>query len=144
MSQLAILGGAPTLTQGDHRPWPQLGAREREAVSRVLERGVLGGEDGPASRALEARFAELVGVRHALLTHAGTSALQLALAAAEIAPGEEVILPAYGYVAAPLCVLARGGPALRRRRPRERQPGSARGGGGADAARARDRADALR
>ena len=109
MSQLAILGGAPTLTQGDHRPWPQLGAREREAVSRVLERGVLGGEDGPASRALEARFAELVGVRHALLTHAGTSALQLALAAAEIAPGEEVILPAYGYVAAPLCVLARGG-----------------------------------
>lgn len=109
MSQLAIFGGEPTLTRGEHRRWPQLGERDREAVTRVLDRGVLGGEDGPACRALERRIEADLGVGHALLTHAGTSALQLAFAAAPIEPGDEVVLPAYGYVAAPLCVLARGG-----------------------------------
>lgn len=50
----------------------------------------------------------MVGTRHALLTHAGTSALQIALSAAKIAPGDEVVVPAYGYIAGPMCVLAQG------------------------------------
>ncbi|HEY8430761.1 MAG TPA: DegT/DnrJ/EryC1/StrS family aminotransferase, partial [Sandaracinaceae bacterium] len=48
------------------------------------------------------------GTKHALLTHSGTSALQLALAAAGVRAGDEVIVPAYSFVATAMCVLHQG------------------------------------
>jgi len=105
---LAIFGGAPLLSQVGLRTWPQLGGAERIAVLRVLDRGILAGDDAPVARRLEEKFANAVGTRRALLTHAGTGALQLALIAAKIGPGDEVVLPAYGYIAGPMCVLAQG------------------------------------
>lgn len=108
-NELAIFGGTPVLTEDEHRTWPQIGDEERAAVMRVLDRGVLSGGDAIEARELEARFAEFVGTRHALLTHSGTSALQVAVAAAPIEPGDEVVMPAYSFVATALCVLAQGG-----------------------------------
>ncbi|MCB9592860.1 MAG: DegT/DnrJ/EryC1/StrS family aminotransferase [Sandaracinaceae bacterium] len=105
---LAILGGAPLLSELELRTWPRLGGDEVVAVVQVLDRGILAGDDAPVTRRLEERFAELVGARHALLTHAGTSALHLALIAAKTGSGDEVVLPAYGYIAGPMCVLALG------------------------------------
>ncbi len=105
---LAILGGAPRLSEQELRTWPHFGGDELLAVMRVLDRGILAGDDAPVARRLEERFAEVVGARHALLTHAGTSALHLAMIAARIGNGDEVVLPAYGYVAGPMCVLAQG------------------------------------
>ncbi|MCZ7684381.1 MAG: DegT/DnrJ/EryC1/StrS family aminotransferase [Sandaracinaceae bacterium] len=108
MSQLAILGGTPVLDPGAHRTWPLVEDGERAAIERVLSRGVLSGGDALEARAFEREFAAFVGAKHALLTHSGTSALQLALAAAGVGAGDEVIVPAYSFVATALCVLQQG------------------------------------
>jgi dTDP-4-amino-4,6-dideoxygalactose transaminase len=86
-------------------PWPIIVDEDRAAVMRVLDRGVLSGMFAPEARALEQEFAAFAGARHCLLTHSGTSALQLALAAAGVEEGDEVIVPAYSFVATPMAVL---------------------------------------
>lgn len=88
-----------------HRRWPILGPAERAAVQRVLDRGVLSGASAPESVAFEREFASFVGAEFALLTHSGTSALHLALAAAKIGAGDHVLVPAYSFVATPLAVI---------------------------------------
>jgi dTDP-4-amino-4,6-dideoxygalactose transaminase len=101
---LALFGGTPVLTREAHRVWPLVGDEERAAVARVLDRGILSGPFAPESVALEREFAAYVGAKHCLLTHCGTSALVVALAAAGVRAGDEVIVPAYSFVATPLAV----------------------------------------
>lgn len=91
-----------------HRLWPILETEEKQAVERVLSRGVLSGNFAPEALALQEEFSEYVGTKYALLTHSGTSALILALAAAGIGPGDEVIVPAYTFVATAQAVLSVG------------------------------------
>jgi perosamine synthetase len=109
MAQLALDGGTPVLRPEHHRLWPRLGAGERAAVLRVLDRGILSGGDAPEARAFEREFASQVGAEFALLTHSGTSALEMAVGALELAPGDEVIVPALSWISTALCVLLRGG-----------------------------------
>ena len=104
----AILGGTPSVRTGDHRLWPIIDESDRRAVLRVLDRGILSGSHAPEALALEQRFAEYVGAKFCLLTHCGTSALQLALAASGVEPGDEVIVPAYSFIATPLAVVLQG------------------------------------
>jgi perosamine synthetase len=105
---LALFGGRPVLPARSHRLWPVVGEEERRAVARVLDRGILSGPHAPESRALEEEFATFVGAKRCLLTHCGTSALVIALAAAGVRPGDEVIVPAYSFVATPLAVVQLG------------------------------------
>jgi dTDP-4-amino-4,6-dideoxygalactose transaminase len=91
-----------------HRRWPVVGEEERRAIARVLDRGVLSGPYAPESRALEEEFASFVGAKHCLFTHCGTSALVVALAACGVRAGDEVLVPAYSFVATPLAVLLAG------------------------------------
>jgi perosamine synthetase len=91
-----------------HRTWPIVGDEEKRAVMRVLDRGIMQGVHAPETRALEEEFAEYIGAKRCLMTHCGTSALQLALAAANVREGDEVIVPAYSFVATPLCVALQG------------------------------------
>ncbi|MGF1466985.1 MAG: DegT/DnrJ/EryC1/StrS family aminotransferase [Sandaracinaceae bacterium] len=107
-STLAVFGGTPVLERGDYRQWPFVGNDERAAVLRALDRRIVSGGYAPEARALEQEFAALVGCRHALLTHAGTSAIELAVGALGIGPGDEVIVPAYTFIASAMCVLQRG------------------------------------
>lgn len=93
---------------GRHRLWPILEDDERRAVERVLNRGVLSGNFAPEALAFQEEFGSFVGARHVLLTHSGTSALVLAVVAAGIRPGDEVIVPAYTFVATAQAVLAAG------------------------------------
>ena len=67
------------------------------AIAGVLERGefVL----GPAVAAFEQDFAAYCGVAHAVAVNSGTSALHLALLAAGVTPGDEVITVPYTFVA---------------------------------------------
>jgi perosamine synthetase len=104
----AILGGSASLRSADHRLWPIIEDADRKAVLRVLDRGILSGSHAPEALALEQRFAEYVGAKYCLLTHCGTSALQLALAAAGVEAGHEVIVPAYSFIATPLAVILHG------------------------------------
>jgi perosamine synthetase len=100
----ALFGGTPVLTREAHEVWPLVGDEERTAVARVLDRGILSGPFAPESVALEREFAAYVGAKHCLLTHCGTSALVVALAAAGVRAGDEVVVPAYSFVATPLAV----------------------------------------
>jgi perosamine synthetase len=106
--ELGLFGGTPVLTRESHRLWPIVGEEERRAAMRVLDRGILSGPFAPESRALEEEFASFVGAKRCLLTHCGTSALMVALAAAGVRAGDEVIVPAYSFVATPLSVLQVG------------------------------------
>jgi dTDP-4-amino-4,6-dideoxygalactose transaminase len=66
------------------------------AIERVLESGqfILGVEVA----GLEEEFAAFCGVRHAVAVHSGTSALHLALLAAGVGPGDEVITVPFTFV----------------------------------------------
>ncbi len=106
--KLAILGGAPVLTEDEHGVWPRVEAEEKAAVMAVLDSGILSGGSAPAARAFERAFAEKAGARHALLCHSGTSALQVAVAAVGVEAGQEVIVPAYSFVATAIAVMNQG------------------------------------
>jgi dTDP-4-amino-4,6-dideoxygalactose transaminase len=102
---LALFGRAPALDNARHVRWPVIDAADRQAVLAVLDRGVFSGPFAPEVRALEQEFAEYVGARYALSTNSGTSALHIALAAAGVGPGDEVITSAYSFVATAQAVL---------------------------------------
>lgn len=63
----------------------------------VLESGML--VQGPRVRALEDAFARLAGVRHAIATSSGTTALHLAMLAHNLGPGDEVITTPFTFIA---------------------------------------------
>jgi dTDP-4-amino-4,6-dideoxygalactose transaminase len=88
--------------------WPILTDADRAAVARVLDRGVLSGAGAPEMRALEAEFAAAIGARFCLVTNSGTSALHIALAAAGVGAGDEVIVPALSFIATAQAVLHQG------------------------------------
>ncbi|WP_244224074.1 DegT/DnrJ/EryC1/StrS family aminotransferase [Streptomyces tirandamycinicus] len=67
------------------------GEEERAAVLRVLDSAVLCGAFGREARELEAEMAALYGRAEAVSSSSGTAALHLALAAAGVGPGDEVV-----------------------------------------------------
>ncbi len=75
----------------------RLDERDRDAVDRVLRSGWL--TMGPRTEEFEQRFAEHLGVKHAVAVSSGTAALHLALLGAGVEPGDEVIVPAITFVA---------------------------------------------
>ena len=82
---------------------PQIGEEEKAAVLEVLASGQLA--QGPRVREFEERFAAWCGVRYAVATSSGTSALHVALLAHEIGPGDEVITTPFSFIASANCAL---------------------------------------
>jgi dTDP-4-amino-4,6-dideoxygalactose transaminase len=80
----------------------QLSEEDVAAYLGVLERGWL--TMGPRTREFELAFAERFGVAHAVAVSSGTAALHLAMLAAGVRPGDEVLVPAMTFVAAPAAV----------------------------------------
>ena len=76
---------------------PLIGDAEREAVDRVLRSGIIA--QGPEVAAFEAEFAACCGVAHAVATTSGTTALHLALLAADVGPADEVITTPFTFFA---------------------------------------------
>jgi perosamine synthetase len=85
---------------------PDIGELELEYVTRVLQSGRL--SLGPALAEFEERFAAYVGVRYAVATNSGTSALHLCVKALGIGPGDEVLTSSFSFVASANCVLHEG------------------------------------
>ena len=83
---------------------PQIGQAEIKAVVAALGRGEISGTFGQAIPEFEQRFAEYCGSQHGVAVSSGTSALQLAVAAAGIGPGDEVLLSASTNIATALAV----------------------------------------
>ncbi|RJO74191.1 aminotransferase class I/II-fold pyridoxal phosphate-dependent enzyme [Nocardia panacis] len=85
----AIDGGAPVRWKPLPFAVPTIGREEENEVLAVLRSGWL--TTGPRTKQFEAMCADYLGVEHAVATNSGTGALHLALAAAGIGPGDEVI-----------------------------------------------------
>lgn len=77
-----------------------------EMVIKVLKSKWL--VHGPVVEEFEKRFAEYLGVRHALAVMNGTIALDLILKAIGIGPGDEVIVPDFTFIATANTVLMQG------------------------------------
>ena len=103
--QLAISGGKPILTRADYGNWPVLTDDDRGFINEVMDSGIVAGGTAPQVVALEKEWAEFVGARHCLTAGSGTAALHMALAAVDVGPGDEVIVPAYTFLATASCVL---------------------------------------
>ena len=89
--------------------WPVYEPDEIGAVSEVLRSGRVNAlHHGGQTAAFEAAFARLVGMPHAIAVANGTLALELALDALGIGPGDEVIVPARSFIASASCVAAVG------------------------------------
>lgn len=76
---------------------PSLGEEEWQALREPIESGWL--TQGPKVAAFEKAFAVRHGVKHAIAVTSATTGLHLALAALDIGPGDEVIVPAFTWVA---------------------------------------------
>jgi len=76
---------------------PQIGEDEKQAVWAVLESGMLA--QGPRVAEFEGKFAAYCGVRHAVATSSGTTALHVALLAHGLGPGDEVITTPFTFIA---------------------------------------------
>jgi dTDP-4-amino-4,6-dideoxygalactose transaminase len=104
-TQLAIDGGAPVLQRSDYRNWPVFTDDDRRLVNEVLDSGIVAGGTAPQVAALEKEWAEYIGTQQALTTCSGTAALHMALAAVGVGPGDEVIVPAFTFLASASCAL---------------------------------------
>lgn len=80
---------------------------ENKAVVDVLNSKWISG--GPKTMELEKKFADMLGAKYALAVVNCTAALHLAVLAAEIGPGDEVIVPSLTFVATVNCIKYAGG-----------------------------------
>lgn len=89
-------------------PWPVFAADEIDAASRVLASGRVNYWTGGECAAFEQEFAAACGREHGISLANGTLALELALMALGIGPGDEVVVPSRTFIATASCVVARG------------------------------------
>ena len=104
-ARLAMLGGPRAVPKGQRiLPWPEVTADDEQAVLRSLRSGrFTSASAGEAEIAgLEREWADKVDTRYCVAVSNGTTALSLALAAAGVGPGDEVIVPALSFVATAL------------------------------------------
>jgi 8-amino-3,8-dideoxy-alpha-D-manno-octulosonate transaminase len=114
--RLAIDGGSPARRRPDPPMYPggnAIGVEEEQAVLEVLRSKRLfryyGPQPGPSKvEQLEAAFAAHMGVRKAVAVTSGTAALMCGLAGIGIGPGDEVIVPAYTWIASASAVAMMG------------------------------------
>jgi dTDP-4-amino-4,6-dideoxygalactose transaminase len=76
---------------------PIIGKEERAAVNRVLRSGMIA--QGPEVAAFENEFSAFVANRHCIAVNSGTSGLHLAMIAAGLKQGDEVIMPSFTFAA---------------------------------------------
>ena len=98
MGKLAITGGAPFRTT-PFTTWPIATKEEALALEDVLTSSRWGGQPFPGkhSLAFARKFAEVHTAKYAQCVNSGTVAIQAALKAIGIRPGDEVIVPAYTW-----------------------------------------------
>jgi dTDP-4-amino-4,6-dideoxygalactose transaminase len=106
VSQLALLGGPAAVTRQPPE-WPIFDESDRKALNDVMESRVWGGYHESVG-ALERRFAAYHGAAHGIALANGTLSLEIALTAAGIKPGDEVIVPPITFVASATAVLRIG------------------------------------
>ncbi len=105
---LAINGGTPVAAPPNNVPFMSVGLTEadKQAAIAVLNSGML--RAAKKCEELEHRFGAMSGAKHAMTCANGTCALQLAYEPL-FKPGDDVLVPAWSYIATVSMVVARGG-----------------------------------
>ena len=107
MANLAINGGTPVRT-APFPVWPVWGDQELNNLAAVIKSGQWGCLKGNVTGDFEKRFAEYMQAKHGICINSGTTALQIALIAADVNPGSEVLVPAYTFIATATAVVEVG------------------------------------
>ena len=89
-------------------PWPSFTREEADAVSAALLSNRVNYWTGDRCRAFERNFAAWTGTRHAIALSNGTLALDVALRALGIGPGDEVITTPRTFMASASCIVTAG------------------------------------
>jgi dTDP-4-amino-4,6-dideoxygalactose transaminase len=106
-STLAIDGGEPTRSTA-FAPWPWFEEEVIEAAMQPLRSGKVNYWTGDEGRQFEAEYAASVGSGHVIVVANGTVALELALYALGIGPGDEVVVASRTFIASASCAVMRG------------------------------------
>jgi dTDP-4-amino-4,6-dideoxygalactose transaminase len=107
MDKLAINGGIPVRTH-PFPEWPIFGKEEEEVILEVVRSGKWGGTNRNKLPELEKKFAEMHHAAFAIPTVNGTLGITVALQAAGVKPGDEVIMPPYTFIATATAALMFG------------------------------------
>jgi dTDP-4-amino-4,6-dideoxygalactose transaminase len=103
-TQLAINGG-PKVRTTPFPPWPQFNEDQIKAVETVLRSGKVNYWTGNSGQKFQQEFADFCGAQYGIAVMNGTAALHVALAAAGIGPGDEVIVPPRTFIATAFSVM---------------------------------------
>ncbi len=107
MPELALLGGRKAKTK-PFPEWPMYDEKERRALTEVLESRVWWRTPGTKTLEFERSFAAFHGARHGVAVTNGTAALEVVMAALNVGPGDEVIVPDFTFIATASAVLFAG------------------------------------
>src|SRR5712671_6036127 len=106
-TRLALDGGTAVRTR-PFAPWPCFPEDEIDAVCKVLRSGKVNYWTGNEGRLFEKEFAEFTNCKYAVALANGTVALEAALKALDIGPGDDVITTARTFIASASCAIAVG------------------------------------
>ena len=87
---------------------PLLDGNEKKYLSECIDTGWISSE-GPFVKRFEELFASYIGAEHGVAVCNGTAALEVAMAAINIKPEDEVIIPTFTIISCVLAVLRHGG-----------------------------------
>lgn len=107
MDRLAIDGGERGIQPGAYRRWPDITDVDERAMLGALRDERRGVSTGVTSD-FEHDFAAYCGREHALAMPTGTAACHASLVGAGVRPGDEVVVPAFSFVATGTTVVAAG------------------------------------
>ncbi len=108
MAKLAIKGGQPIRTK-PFPQWPVQSDEELNGLIEVLKSKKWGSLKGDKVKEFEQKYAEFHNAKHGICVNSGTTALYLALRATGIGCGDEVLLPAYTFIATATAIVEAGG-----------------------------------
>ena len=108
MTKLAIDGGCP-VRENPFPAWPYYEEDEVSAAMQVLKSGRVNYWTGQEGRKFEEEYAASVGAKYAVALMNGSVALEAALIALGMAPGDEVVVTSRTFIASASCVIMRGG-----------------------------------
>ena len=103
MSDIAIFGGKPLRVE-PFPEWPRSTEIILDKVSYTLQNDTWGVGSNVINE-FNSRFADLQNAKYSISVHSGTSALWVALKAAGVKAGDEVIIPAYTFIATATAVI---------------------------------------
>lgn len=110
MAKLAIKGGKRIADELEKIKWPKLYPEDELTVLEALRNNYWGGlgDENLPNRIFERKFAKYHDANYAITVTNGTLALELALRAGGIKPGDEVLVPAITFIASATAIVSAG------------------------------------